>query len=125
MMTGDKLSGMVSRLTPAYISWDKLAKAAGHTQFTPDTPTIADDQEWMLLGLCNFIDPEIWYPEQQGRSAWGQKKLAKQICRKCPVIDQCLEYALTHNEEWGIWGGTDPTERKKMKGDKSKLADAS
>nr|WP_317908872.1 WhiB family transcriptional regulator [Bifidobacterium callitrichos] len=30
---------------------------------------------------------------------------AKSRCRDCPVIDQCLRYALDHNEIYGVWGG--------------------
>ena len=40
---------------------------------------------------------------------------AIEMCRKCPVLRQCLEYALRHPEsaEYGIWGGKTVTQRKK------------
>lgn len=43
---------------------------------------------------------------------------AKQIClgaadgRPCPLLKECREFALVNNERFGIWGGTDPEERK-------------
>lgn len=43
---------------------------------------------------------------------------AKAVClgtadgRPCPLLDECLEFALVNNERFGIWGGTDPEQRK-------------
>ena len=41
---------------------------------------------------------------------------AIEMCRKCPVLRQCLEYALRHPEsaEYGIWGGTTPPQRRRI-----------
>lgn len=40
---------------------------------------------------------------------------AKGVCRRCPVREACLNEALSRNESSGIWGGTDPGERRAMK----------
>jgi WhiB family transcriptional regulator, redox-sensing transcriptional regulator len=37
---------------------------------------------------------------------------AKRICATCEVRRQCLEYALTTREPYGIWGGLTELERK-------------
>jgi WhiB family redox-sensing transcriptional regulator len=37
---------------------------------------------------------------------------AKSICRVCPVNAECLDYALTIREPYGIWGGLTETERR-------------
>lgn len=42
---------------------------------------------------------------------------AKALCAVCPVIEQCLNYALEH-PEWtaaGIWGGTTERQRRLMR----------
>jgi WhiB family redox-sensing transcriptional regulator len=31
--------------------------------------------------------------------------LAKAICNKCPIMEECLEGALERREPWGVWGG--------------------
>ena len=54
---------------------------------------------WMRRGACVGEDPELWYPER-GRSA----EPAKQMCARCPVREECLDWAL-ENENHGIWGG--------------------
>ena len=39
---------------------------------------------------------------------------ARQICAVCPVRDQCLQFALDSGEQYGIWGGRTPIERRSM-----------
>lgn len=42
-------------------------------------------------------------------------RAAKTICAACPVRPQCLQYALDHDERYGIWGGMSERERHKLK----------
>jgi WhiB family redox-sensing transcriptional regulator len=35
----------------------------------------------------------------------GDQATAKNICRGCPVLEQCFAYAITGNETFGIWAG--------------------
>ncbi|HLS02206.1 MAG TPA: WhiB family transcriptional regulator [Beutenbergiaceae bacterium] len=65
---------------------------------------------WMDQGLCRKFPPEVFFPEKgnPGREA----DLAKQICQSCPVINECLEYALGNRDWFGVWGGTTGTERQ-------------
>jgi hypothetical protein len=60
--------------------------------------------------LCAEVDPELFYPEV-GNSAHA----AKTICRRCAVIDQCLEWALENGEQWGVLGGLSPEERAALR----------
>jgi len=41
-----------------------------------------------------------------------REQRAKEICRTCPVVDECLDYALTIREPHGIWGGLNEGERR-------------
>ena len=67
----------------------------------PDFTNITTPPEWMSHGLCAEVDPDLWFPET-GES----NREAKAVCRRCPVRDDCLDYALAHDERFGIWGGT-------------------
>ena len=40
---------------------------------------------------------------------------AKKICSACPIQAMCLEWA-THTQDAGVWGGSTPDERKKLRG---------
>jgi len=48
--------------------------------------------------------------------------MAKFICASCPIVQVCQEYALAAQEEYGIWGGLTPEERKWFYVDHKKLA---
>ena len=39
---------------------------------------------------------------------------ARKICVDCPVIEQCLEYALDERIEHGVWGGCSERERRRI-----------
>jgi hypothetical protein len=57
-------------------------------------------------GSCSQSDPEAFHPEQ-GSGAFN----AKRMCGGCPVRATCLEYALTTDERYGVWGGMSERER--------------
>lgn len=40
---------------------------------------------------------------------------AKEVCAGCPVRNLCLDYALDHDEDYGIWGGLTPRERRMVR----------
>ncbi len=70
----------------------------------------ADDRAWMLEATCLDADPEAFFPEKGGST-----REAKRICGACPVRSDCLDYALTHEERFGIWGGLSERERRRAK----------
>lgn len=65
---------------------------------------------WQERSLCSQTDPEAFYPEKGGST-----REAKRICSRCEVKSECLEYALGHEERFGIWGGLSERERRKLK----------
>jgi len=75
-------------------------------------PDFADDAEpdWQDRALCAETDPEAFFPEKGGST-----REAKRICQGCEVRAECLEYALEHDERFGIWGGYSERERRKLK----------
>ena len=70
----------------------------------------ADEQDWQERALCAQTDPEAFFPEKGGST-----REAKRICLGCDVRSECLEYALAHDERFGIWGGLSERERRKLK----------
>jgi WhiB family redox-sensing transcriptional regulator len=69
-----------------------------------------EEQEWQERALCAQTDPEAFFPEKGGST-----REAKRICQGCEVRAECLEYALGHDERFGIWGGLSERERRKLK----------
>ncbi|MDO5645544.1 MAG: WhiB family transcriptional regulator [Dermabacter sp.] len=65
---------------------------------------------WQERALCAQTDPEAFFPEKGGST-----REAKKVCISCDVRAECLEYALAHDERFGIWGGLSERERRKLK----------
>lgn len=65
---------------------------------------------WMERAVCASTDPDVWFPTKALDQQTEAK--AKRICHRCPVIDECLEYALESDQRYGIWGGLSEQERR-------------
>jgi WhiB family redox-sensing transcriptional regulator len=68
------------------------------------------DLSWQERALCAQTDPEAFFPEKGGST-----REAKRVCLSCDVRAECLEYALGHDERFGIWGGLSERERRRLK----------
>lgn len=70
--------------------------------------------EWHRQAACRDEDPELFFP--QGRNDVDAVHLAavRAVCASCRVRTPCLEFALTHGQREGIWGGLTAHERKKL-----------
>jgi WhiB family transcriptional regulator, redox-sensing transcriptional regulator len=71
---------------------------------------LEDEPTWQERALCAQTDPEAFFPEKGGST-----REAKRICAGCEVRAECLEYALEHDERFGIWGGLSERERRRLK----------
>ena len=69
-----------------------------------------DVPDWQSRANCMGVDPDLFFPER-GAST----REAKEVCRGCVVQDDCLEYALTNGEKFGIWGGLSERERRRLR----------
>jgi len=71
--------------------------------------------EVVSLGLDIFGIGE----DDAGGVSWQDSALCAQtdpkVCRSCEVRTECLEYALEHDERFGIWGGLSERERRRLK----------
>ncbi|MCU1645260.1 MAG: Sporulation regulatory protein WhiB [Nocardia sp.] len=65
-------------------------------------------QRWREQALCAQTDPDAFFPEVGGSGRTG-----KRICEGCDVRKQCLDYALAHDQRFGIWGGMTEAERRR------------
>jgi len=75
----------------------------------------AAPSEWRLDARCRDTSPELFFPVGTTGQALVQIEQAKSICRTCPAITDCLEYALSTNQDSGVWGGTSEEERRKLR----------
>lgn len=72
--------------------------------------------DWWQSAACVDEDPELFFPVGvAGPAAQAQQALAKEVCHRCPVMHQCLAYALDTGVTHGVWGGTDEEERRALR----------
>jgi WhiB family transcriptional regulator, redox-sensing transcriptional regulator len=74
-----------------------------------------DTESWRDQAACRNLDPDLFFPAGTTGAALDQVQRAKAVCRACPVREACLEFAMEANQEPGIWGGLDETERRQMR----------
>lgn len=71
------------------------------------------DRAWISDAAClaSDLDSEAWFATDDAIAL--QK--AKRVCMECPVRADCLNYALTHDEQHGVWGGLDEDRRERLR----------
>ncbi len=72
-------------------------------------------KEWRELAACRNSDPELFFPVGTTGPALGHIDSAVTICKQCPVIDECLLYALETNQEFGVWGSYPEDDRRRLR----------
>ena len=70
---------------------------------------------WRSAGACLSADPDLFFPISATGRAEKQIAKAKLICAGCTVRLECLEFAMNHDQLFGIWGGTTPQERRVLR----------
>ena len=92
--------------TPSTIQTESPFRFATQTQAPSDT----DGPATWADALCLHAEPGWWFAhdgtEERGR--------AVALCNVCPRRSQCLDWAIDHNEQFGIWGGLTERERRPL-----------
>ncbi|MFD4224756.1 WhiB family transcriptional regulator [Streptomyces griseus] len=70
---------------------------------------------WRALAVCVDEDPDLFFPIGTTGPAVAQAEEAKAVCRRCPVMETCLQWALDSGQDHGVWGGTDEEDRRRIK----------
>lgn len=76
----------------------------GTAPHDPDSPTV-----WMADGNCRLHPPATFFP-----SDGAGVDRARKICKNCPVVGTCLEFALEERIDHGVWGGCSERERRRI-----------
>ncbi|MFD3734491.1 WhiB family transcriptional regulator [Streptomyces sp. NPDC058632] len=71
--------------------------------------------DWRTRATCRDEDPDLFFPIGTSGPALLQTEQAKAVCRRCPVQQQCLDWAMESGQSLGVWGGTSETERRALK----------
>ena len=91
--------------------WQKMSTIAN----TPTIPfealaaPITEERPWVVFSACRDKDASLFFPETK-----GAEREALSICATCPVQVECLEYALEADIRYGIWGGMNEKQRRRL-----------
>lgn len=81
----------------------------------PAGPTRPAEENWRERAACRHEDPDLFFPVGSGAPALAQADGARSVCRRCPVREPCLRWALSTGQEYGVWGGTTEAERRSLR----------
>ncbi|MGW5609428.1 WhiB family transcriptional regulator [Streptomyces sp. NPDC003753] len=71
--------------------------------------------DWRHLAACKEEDPELFFPIGNTGPALLQIEEAKAVCRRCPVLETCGNWALETGQAHGVWGGMSESDRRRIK----------
>lgn len=71
--------------------------------------------DWRAKSLCRNTDPALFFPVGTTGNAIAQIDAAKNVCAKCVCREECLEFALSTNQDSGVWGGASEEERRQIR----------
>lgn len=69
--------------------------------------------EWQESAACRTVDSARFFspPGERGGARRERERLARQICDRCVVREECARFALDIGEAFGTWGGVTDRER--------------
>lgn len=73
---------------------------------------VMPDRGWRARAACRDEDPELFFPPSGAPANDPWVTEAKRVCAGCPVMTECLIYAI-ENRDQGVWGGTTDEERRR------------
>lgn len=63
--------------------------------------------DWQTQPACRGARNDLFFPADGAVPS----PVALGMCGRCPIKDECLDWALSH-EEFGIWGGLTEAQRR-------------
>lgn len=88
---------------PGWTADDLLARLAA-----PTLPA------WAEHAACRGMPVEQFFPGAGGGDDVAKVSAARKVCSGCPVLEDCLAWAVAHVER-GFWGGTTERERQAIR----------
>ncbi|MGA5635022.1 WhiB family transcriptional regulator [Streptomyces lydicamycinicus] len=73
------------------------------------------EQDWRHQAERRDQDPELFFPAGNTGPYLLQIEEAKVVCRRCPVLQTCGQWALDTGQDTGVWGAMSEDDRRSVK----------
>jgi WhiB family redox-sensing transcriptional regulator len=80
----------------------------------------AATDDWRHVAACRDEDPDLFFSDGPA-GAQARARQAKAICRHCPSLIECREWALRERPKSGIFGGLTAEQRREVHARTDKL----
>jgi WhiB family transcriptional regulator, redox-sensing transcriptional regulator len=72
--------------------------------------------DWQKRAHCRGVGVEYYFGDDAEQPTMSIKAVrrASKLCEVCPVYVECLTWALTTREEYGVWAGTSGRMRRRI-----------
>ncbi|HYB88349.1 MAG TPA: WhiB family transcriptional regulator [Streptosporangiaceae bacterium] len=81
----------------------------------PHQADVSPGRDWWPRAACRTVDPDLFFPASADGPSVMQIAVAKAVCARCEVRHECLAFALSTGQRHGVWGGTSPNERQRLR----------
>lgn len=83
-------------------------------------PLVLEDPACDASMVDVFFPPAEIKDDEDGRKRRPRANYepARAICAACPERARCLDYAVLHRIDFGMWGGTTPRERREIRSER-------
>lgn len=71
---------------------------------------IMGDLDWQAKAACEGMNLNSFFPDMD----FLVEPEVLIACGRCPVKENCLNWAMEHGEEFGVWGGMTEEQRRKI-----------
>jgi WhiB family redox-sensing transcriptional regulator len=84
-------------------------------------PDVVLDGNWQKRAACRGADSNLFFPPMRAKGGPTPASLtrrAKEMCERCPVQAECLDWVLRNvgnSNDFGTWAGTNRNQRATMR----------
>lgn len=97
---------------------------AGTRRHTTSAANAPVTTRWQQHGVCRDEDPDLFFPTGGPGEVRKQNGAAQQVCFRCPVMEQCLNWALETGQDMGVWGGLSAEDRRRLRRGQPRIANS-
>lgn len=74
---------------------------------------LLDAWQWQGDAACRGMASAVFFSPlgERGPRRRRREQRAREVCRGCPVLDDCAAFAVSTRQPFGVWGGL--TERQR------------